>query len=128
MARPRSVSAADLDSTPFERKIALRGTVYRFRELSIGEYDDLQKKATTSKTNALGEDIETLDNTLLLRLMVLKCCISPKLSPDRLSEMSMAVVRRLNKLVNEMHFDDIKEDKVEEEEDEAEDGEAKGNE
>lgn len=110
-ARPVSVSAADLDTAPFEKTITLRGVTYRFRELSIGEYDDLVKKATTTKQNALGEDIDTLDQALLLRLMVLNSCISPKLRADRLNELSMPVVLKINKLVNDMHYGDVPEDK-----------------
>ena len=89
-----------------EKPVIIRGVSYRLRELSIGEYDDLVKKCTVTKTNALGEDSEQIDNTLLLRLMVIKCCVEPKMTAEKLGELPMRVVRKLNVTVNEMHFGD----------------------
>lgn len=89
-----------------ELSIIIRGTKFRIRELSIGEYDDLVKKATKTQQNALGEEVENIDNTLLLRLMVLKSVIEPKLTPDVMASMPMRVVLKLNQTVNQLHYGD----------------------
>jgi hypothetical protein len=98
---------ATLDPTFLEEEVSARGTTYRFRELSIGEYDDLVKKATTKVPNPLtGADEESIDNTLLLKLMVIKCSIEPKLTPEILAGLPMRVVLKLNQTVNRMHYGD----------------------
>ena len=98
---------ASLSPTFLEEEVNARGTTYKFRELSIGEYDDLVKKATRTIPNPMtGEDVETVDNTLLLKLMVIKCSIEPKLTPEALANLPMRVVLKLNQTVNRMHYGD----------------------
>ena len=116
--------SANLDPEPVEVILHIREKKYRLRELTIGEYDDLVKKATTKKEGPLGNEIEDLDNVLLLRLMVLKCCVEPKLTPELLSSLPMRMVGKLNQTVNSMHYGDEPETEKEEDSDE---GEAKGN-
>lgn len=89
-----------------ETKVNIRGTTYTIRELSIGEYDELVRKATKTQPNALGEDVETIDNTLLLKLMVLKSVVTPRLNPEALSNLPMRVVLKLNQTVNQLHYGD----------------------
>jgi len=89
-----------------EQVVSIRGVDYKLRELSIGEYDDLQKKATVMRTSPLtGEDREETDTVLLLRLMVLASVIDPKMTPDKFAAMPMRAAGRLNAAVNRMHFD-----------------------
>jgi hypothetical protein len=123
------MSAAKLTEVPAEKAINLRGTVYRFRELSIREYDDLVKKATTMKPNLMtGQEEEDVDSTLLLRFMVLKACIQPKLTQSALDELPMPVVLKLNQTVNLMHYGDEPELPVDEDEEgDSSEGEAGGN-
>lgn len=88
---------------PAEKKATLRGVTYTLRELSMAEYDSCVLKATETKTNALGEDVETTDRGKLLRFMVMK---SSGLTADELSTLKMPVVLKLNQIVNDMHYVD----------------------
>jgi len=106
---------------PGRKTATLRGTAYNLRELSIGEYDEAVQKATDTKQNALGEDVETTDRGRLLRFMVLK---SSGLTLKELAELPMPVVLKLNQLVNDMHYLDEKSD---EEKAEASEGDSTGN-
>lgn len=122
MARGAALSP-DFD----EQVVTVRGVDYKLRELSIGEYDDLQKKATVTRTNPLtGEDREETDTVLLLRLMVLACVVDPKLTSEKFAQMPMRAAGRLNAAVNRMHFGDEPEStakkKTDEEPEEAEQG------
>ena len=95
-----------------EQTITLRGETYRLRELSIGEYDELVIKATTTRPSPItGEEEERLDNALLLKLMVLKCLVEPKLTAEGLASRPMRVVLKLNQTVNRMHYGDEPEEK-----------------
>lgn len=118
-----------LTSDFLEEEVTVRGVTYRLRELSIGDYDELVRKATVRQTNALtGEDTESIDNSLLLKLMVLKSVVDPHLTPETHAGLPMRVVLKLNQTVNRMHFGDEPETpKKDKTEDEAEEGTAKGN-
>jgi hypothetical protein len=95
-----------------EEEITIRGITYHLRELSIGEYDDLVTKATKKVTNPVtGEDVETIDNSVLLKMMVLKCSYDPKLTAETLASFPMRVVLKLNTTVNKMHYGDEPESK-----------------
>lgn len=95
-----------------EEEVSVRGMTFRLRELSIGDYDELVKKATRTVPNAItGEEDETIDNALLLKLMVLKCSVEPKLTPESLANLPMRVVLKLNQTVNRMHYGDEPETK-----------------
>jgi len=108
-----------------EEEVTVRGTTYRLRELSIGDYDELVKKATHSITNPItGDDQETVDNSLLLKLMVIRCSVEPKLTAESLSAMPMRVVLKLNQTVNRMHYGDEPESKPDAAPDEGEQGNA----
>lgn len=90
-----------------EEVVTLRGVDYRLRELSIGEYDGLVALATEKRINPItGQDEEDIDNTALLKFMVLKCVIDPKLSAEKLAGLPMRVVLKLNQTVNRMHYGD----------------------
>ena len=119
--------AASLTPDFLEEEITVRGMTFRLRELSIGDYDELVKKATTKVANPLtGQDDETIDNSLLLKLMVLRCSVEPKLTPESLANLPMRVVLKLNQTVNKMHYGD--EPETEKKADDAvEEGAAKGN-
>ena len=116
-----------------EEVITLRGVEYRLRELSIGEYDGLVELATTKQTSPItGRDEEEVDNTALLKFMVLKCVIDPKLSAEKLAGLPMRAVLKLNQAVNRMHYGDEpeeakKKDIAEDEDTEEEKEEPKGN-
>lgn len=99
--------AATLSPDFLEEDVVIRGATFRLRELSIGDYDELVRKSTTSKLNAVtGETDETIDNSLLLKLMVIKCSVDPKLNAESLSALPMRAVLKLNQTVNRMHYGD----------------------
>ena len=90
-----------------EEEVTVRGLTFRLRELSIGDYDELVKKASKPVTNlATGQEDEIIDNSLLLKLMVLRCSVEPKLTPESLANLPMRVVLKLNQTVNKMHYGD----------------------
>ena len=100
-------AASSLTPAFLEEEVIVRGTTFKLRELSIGDYDELVKKATSKVQNPLsGEEVETIDNSLLLKLMVLKCSFDPKLTPENLAGLPMRVVLKLNQTVNRMHYGD----------------------
>ena len=122
-----SRAASSLTPDFLEEEVTVRGSTFRLRELSIGEYDELVKKATQKQTNPMsGEETESIDNSLLLKLMVLKCSVDPKLTPETLAGLPMRVFLKLNQTVNRMHYGD--EPETEKKSDDAvEEEPAKGN-
>lgn len=113
-----------------EEVVILRGVKYRLRELSIGEYNGLVELSTTQRENPItGMQEEEVDNTVLLRFMVLKSVIEPKLTAEKLAELPMRVVLKLNQTVNRMHYGDEPDEKepAGATADEPEEEEAKGN-
>ena len=111
-----------------EEEVVARGVTYHFRELSIGEYDELVRKATTKRPNGLGGEDELIDNTVLLKLMVIKCSVDPKLTAESLSGLPMRVVMKFNSTVNRMHYGDEPEgEKKPADDGDAEEGNATGN-
>ena len=113
-----------------EETVKIRNIDYRLRELSIGEYDGLVELATSTKTNPMsGAEEEEIDNTVLLKFMVLKCVVDPKLTAEKLSALPMRVVLKLNQTVNRMHYGDepVETAKEGDEEEVEEEEEAKGN-
>jgi hypothetical protein len=90
-----------------EEDVVLRGVTYKLRELSIGDYDELVRKATHTEMNPLtGQNEETTDNALLLKLMVMKCSVEPKITPEVLAALPMRAALKLNQTVNRMHYGD----------------------
>lgn len=81
-----------------ETTVEIRGIKYVLRELTATEYDDLVKIAT-------GPDDE-VDLTALLKLMMSKCLVEPKISAEEFGNKPYPVVRKLNDVVNRMHFGD----------------------
>ena len=118
--------ATSLTPDFLEEEVTVRGMTFRLRELSIGDYDELVKKATTKVANPLtGQDDESIDNSLLLKFMVLRCSVEPKLTPELLSNLPMRVVLKLNQTVNKMHYGD--EPETEKKADDAAEETPKGN-
>ena len=98
-----------LTAEPMTKTVEIRGIRFKIRELTIGEYDELEKKATTKRPNPVnpdGPEIEVTDRSQLLRLMVLKCVVEPRLTPSKLADLPMRVALGLNDVVNGMHFPD----------------------
>jgi hypothetical protein len=119
---PTAPTAGEFDNEYLTEEITLRGVNYKFRELSVGKYDELVKLATSK--NDLGEEL--VDNALLVRLMVLESCIAPKLTADKLNKLGLRIGRRLNTVVQTLNWgsepdgDEEKESDIQEGEPEAE--------
>jgi hypothetical protein len=97
----KSVKGGKTDDTPEVRTITLRGVEYKIREATVPEYKESLKAATDEKTGftPFGELLEALTMRL----------VSP--SPLASSKpMSYPIYRRLEGIVNEMHFTDIESD------------------
>jgi hypothetical protein len=100
----KSVDLADPSETPETVTVEARGVKYTFRELEINEYDKLVKQASHEEPDADGIMQDVTDNTLLLRLMVFKSCIDPKLTADTVAKMGTKLYRGLARVVNDLHF------------------------
>lgn len=82
-----------------EREVSVRGTEFKIRELTSGEYDKLYKQAETPDGD--------VDTTVLLRLMAHKCVIQPEgFSADQLANLPLRAARALLGAVNDLHFGD----------------------
>jgi len=118
-----------LTAEPKTRTVEIRGYRFKIRELTIGEYDELEEKATTKRpnpVNADGPQIDVTDRSQLLRMMVIKAVVEPHLTPGKLAELPLRVALGLNDVVNGMHFPDedgAKADLVEIDPEDAEDEE-----
>jgi hypothetical protein len=86
--------------------VEVRGSRFTFRELDISEYDKLVKAATHQEADDDGIMQDVTDSTLLLRLMIPKSCIDPKLTPDIVAAMGSRGYRALARIVNELHYGD----------------------
>jgi len=106
MSTNKVVELPDPGIFPATRTVEIRGQKFTFRELEIGEYDKLVKQASHQEADADGISQEVTDNTLLLRLMVLKSCASPKLTDSTLSGYGYRMYRSIARIVNELHYGD----------------------
>ena len=87
-----------LTAEPMTKTVEIRGIRFKIRELTIGEYDELEKKATTKRPNPVnpdGPEFEVTDRSQLLRLMVLKCVVEPRLTPSKLADLPMPNIDRV---------------------------------
>lgn len=103
---------SNLSADPRVKIVDIKGAGrFKIRELTIGEYDELEKKATSMRPNPVNPDapeIEVTDRQQLLKLMVLKCVVEPRLRAADLADLPMHVAMALNNTVNKMHFPDEK--------------------
>jgi len=100
----KTLELQDPTSTPETIVVDIRGARFTFRELEIGEYDRLFKAATHEEADDQGVMQDITDSTLLLRLMVPKACIDPKLTPEVVAAMPMRMYRAIANVVNELHY------------------------
>ena len=98
-----------------ETTATLRGTVYVLKELDAQTYEDCIKKAT--------DDDGMVDQSLMIRLMLDKSLVSPKMTVKEIFEKPYSVVRKLESIVNDIHFTEVT---SEEEAGDEGKGEAKG--
>ena len=89
------------------KKLGFRGEVYLVRELPIGEYDDIVKKATSKQAvvdpdTGVSNDVDILDQNLQSRLMLKECLVEPK-SID-VKKLGTRLTVALNRAINELHY------------------------
>lgn len=90
--------------TPASVKATIRGMTYTVTELSMERYNELLQKATNKVRNEItGETEDEVDNTLLMRLMIIDA-VRPK--PDSLMKYGVRFYRALARVVNDLHYGD----------------------
>lgn len=90
--------------TPASIRATIRGVTYTVTELSMERYDELLKKATNKNRNDItGLDEEEVDQTLLMRLMVLDS-VRPK--PEAVMKLGVRYYRALTRLISDLHYGD----------------------
>ncbi len=97
MARVAKANSAISDEF-LEATITLRGTTYRFRELSAAQYEDILKLSE-------GPD-GTADLGTVLRLMIPEALVDPHLTAEQLYKKPLPVITAIQGVVNKMHFRD----------------------
>lgn len=98
MSNVKAIKGGKTEAEPEVQTITLRGVAYRIREVDVIEYKECLKAATdpVTKMTPFGD---------LLEQLVMRC-VSP--SPAAGSKpMPYPIYRRLEGIVNEMHFIDI---------------------
>jgi DNA integrity scanning protein DisA with diadenylate cyclase activity len=100
------VELPDPAPVPATVTVEIRGQRFTFRELEISEYDKLVKQASHQEADVDGILQDVTDNTLLLKLMVLKSCVSPKLTDSILTAYGYRMYRAIARIVNELHYGD----------------------
>lgn len=103
-------SEATLTEEFREESVTLRGTTYRFREISGTTYEEIIKMAQ-------GEDGEA-DLATVLKLMIPESLVSPKLSTEQIYAKPLPVLTAIQGVVNRMHFRDEPQETPAEEDDE----------
>jgi hypothetical protein len=100
----QKLDIADPSETAATATVEVRGVRYTFRELEISDYNKLVKQASHPEADEDGVMQEVTDNTLLMQLMMIKSCESPKLTDATISKMGMRLYRALARVVNELHY------------------------
>lgn len=103
--KPKLVELPPPSDEPATVKARIRGRVYTFTELEIGEYDKLVTKATKREEDpdtGIAEDV--IDNVLLMRLMIDKV-VDPK-PPQEILRVGTRMYRAFSRIINELHYGD----------------------
>ena len=83
-------------------RTTLRGTTYVLKELPADEYEKCLEKSRDSEGAS--------DNVILLKLMLDKSLQSPKMSVSQLWGLPYPVIRKLNDVINDIHFSYVESD------------------
>ena len=101
------------------RHATMRGVTYVLRELDATEYEKCLKAATTDNENGRS----TVDNALMFKLMLDKSLVAPKMASGELWKKPYPVLRKLNDVIDELHYSPEETDEEKGEDDDK--GEAK---
>ena len=116
---PSEPSVESMDGEFKTRRATMRGVTYVLRELDATEYEKCLKAATTDGENGRS----TVDNALMFKLMLDKSLVEPKMAGGELWKKPYPVIRKLNDLIDELHYSPEMSDEEKSEEEDA--GEAK---
>lgn len=83
-------------------EVTIRGTTYKFRELSANEYDAILKIASGPDDNA--------DLATVLKMMAVKSLVEPAATAAELGEKPYPVYSKILQSVNKLHFGTDEED------------------
>ena len=83
-------------------RATMRGTTYVLKELPADVYEKCLEGSRDSEGNS--------DNITLLKLMLDKALIEPKMTVKQLWELPYPVIRKLNDIINDIHFSFIETD------------------
>jgi hypothetical protein len=113
MPAPRKLGLAEVTRT-------YRGQKFLIRECDTDTYDKCLKQGTDTVSNPLtGEDEERVDETRVLRLLLLKSIVSPPI--ESLGQLGARLTRQLERDVRDLHFGMEPLDKKESKDDEDDD-------
>lgn len=113
---PKPVPAAELDDTFHVERATMRGVTYVLRELTAEQYEECLEKARGPEGLS--------DNVTLLKFMLEKSLISPQMKIAEIWRLPYPIIRKLNDIINDMHFSVIETDE-EKAADESDDDEGK---
>ena len=103
--RAKLVELPPPSDVPATVRARIRGRVYTFTELEIGEYDKLVTKATRREQDPeTGVEEDIIDNVLLMRLMIDKT-VEPK-PPQEVVHTGTRMYRAFSKIINDLHYGD----------------------
>lgn len=112
MAKP--VALSDMSNDLVEIRRRYRGVTYVLRELPMDQYDKTVRAATAEV-----DGVEKFDGVAHTKILLSKCLVEPKLSPDELYSKGTRLVRQLQRDLQEIHFDDEPEEDLEDDAGEA---------
>ena len=96
MPAPRKLGLTEVERT-------YRGQKFVIRECDTDTYDKCLKQGTDTVNNPMtGEDEERTDETRVLRLLLLKSIVSPKI--DSVGQLGTRLTRQLERDVRDLHF------------------------
>jgi len=103
--KPKLVELPPPSDEPAVVRARIRGRVYTFTELEIGEYDKLVVKATKREADPeTGLEEDVIDNVLLMRLMIDKV-VEPK-PPQEVVHVGTRMYRAFSRIINDLHYGD----------------------
>lgn len=114
---PNAPPPAALDEEFATTTATIRGVRWVLRELDATTYEEILQKAT-------GED-RIVDQSLMFRLMLDKSVVEPEgMTVKAIYAKPYSVVRKLEQIVNDLHFTEVLSEEEKEEDDEVDKGEA----
>lgn len=99
MAATKTPTPTEIDEGFDQTSVTHKGTTYTFRELSAEEYDECVELASHGE----GDD-KQLDAVQMLRWMIVKGSLQPKLNASTLAKLPFSATTKISRAVNDLHF------------------------